>query len=124
MPGGYQLTYRLHPPVLRALGRSKKVGFGPKSHATLRMLAKAKRLRGTRFDPFGYAHVRRTERVLLAHYTATIARIVADLSTESYDRAVQIAELPEMVRGYEDIKLRSIEQYRTRLVELGVDTDF
>ncbi|MEE2057834.1 indolepyruvate ferredoxin oxidoreductase family protein [Rhodococcus artemisiae] len=124
VPGGYQLTYRLHPPVLRALGRRKKVGFGPKSHSTLRMLAKAKRLRGTRFDPFGYAHVRRIERALLAHYTAVIEQIVADLSAGSYDRAVLIAELPDMVRGYEDIKLRSVEQYCARLEELGVDADF
>ncbi|MFD6894429.1 indolepyruvate ferredoxin oxidoreductase family protein [Rhodococcus sp. NPDC060086] len=124
VPGGHQLTYRLHPPVLRALGRSKKVGFGPKSHSTLRMLAKAKRLRGTRFDPFGYAHVRRTERALLAHYTAVIEQIVADLNTDSYDRAVRIAELPDMVRGYEDIKLRSVEQYRARLEEFGVDAEF
>ena len=32
------------------------------------MLAKGKRLRGTKFDPFGYAHVRRVERDLLADY--------------------------------------------------------
>ncbi|MGX6513000.1 indolepyruvate ferredoxin oxidoreductase family protein [Rhodococcus sp. SJ-2] len=124
VPGGYQLTYRLHPPVLRALGRSRKIGFGPRSHSTLRMLAKAKRLRGTRFDPFGYAHVRRTERALLAHYTAVIEQSVAALTTDSYDRAVQIAELPDMVRGYEHIKLRSVEQYRARLEELGVDAEF
>lgn len=88
------------------------------------MLAKAKRLRGTRFDPFGYAHVRRTERALLAHYTAVIEQVVADLCAGSYDRAVRIAELPDMVRGYEDVKLRSVEQYRARLEELGVDVDF
>ena len=124
VPGGAQLTYRLHPPVLRALGRTKKVGFGPKSHVALRVLAKGRRLRGTRLDPFGYAHVRRVERALLAHYTATIDRLAAELSLENYDRAVQVAELADSVRGYEDVKLRSVEQYRARLADLGVDTDF
>lgn len=124
VPGGRKLTYRLHPPALRALGREKKVGFGPKSHVALKALAKAKRLRGTKLDPFGYAHVRRVERALLAHYTATIQRLAADLDVDSYDRAAEIAALPDMVRGYEDVKLRSVEQYRARLAELGIDTDF
>ncbi|MFD5809788.1 indolepyruvate ferredoxin oxidoreductase family protein [Rhodococcus aetherivorans] len=124
VPGGEQLTYRLHPPVLRALSRTKKIGFGPKSHAALRILAKGRRLRGTRLDPFGYAHVRKVERALLAHYTATVDRLAADLDAATYDRAVQVAALPDTVRGYEDVKLRSVEQYRARLAELGVEIDF
>ena len=54
IPAGQNLTYKLHPPMLRALGRRKKIGLGPRSHVALRVLAKGKRLRGTRFDPFGY----------------------------------------------------------------------
>ena len=79
VPGGADLTYRLHPTALRALGRTKKVGFGPKSHMALRLLAKGKKLRGTRLDPFGYAHVRKVERELLAQYTGT----VRDLGVEA-----------------------------------------
>ncbi|WP_235367088.1 DUF6537 domain-containing protein, partial [Rhodococcus sp. Chr-9] len=55
---------------------------------------------------------------------ATIQRLAADLDVDSYDRAAEIAALPDMVRGYEDVKLRSVEQYRARLAELGIDTDF
>ena len=47
VPAGEHLTYKLHPPVLRAMGRSKKIGLGPRSHVALRLLAKGKRLRGT-----------------------------------------------------------------------------
>ena len=32
--------------------------------------------------------------------------------------AVQIAELPDAVRGYEDIKLRNVERYREQLTQL------
>ena len=53
VPGGEQLTYKLHPPVLKAMGRKKKIGFGPKSHVALKLLAKGKKLRGTKLDPFG-----------------------------------------------------------------------
>ncbi|MET0900759.1 MAG: indolepyruvate ferredoxin oxidoreductase family protein [Mycobacterium sp.] len=120
IPGGQNLTYKLHPPVLRALGRSKKIGLKPRSHVTLRLLAKGKRLRGTGLDPFGYAHVRRVERALLAEYTAIVSRLAAELEAGNYDRAVEIAALPDLVRGYEDIKLANVEAYHARLDELGV----
>ncbi|MGW4477858.1 indolepyruvate ferredoxin oxidoreductase family protein [Rhodococcus triatomae] len=118
--GGTRLTYKLHPPALRALGRKKKIGLTPKSHGALRLLAKGKVLRGTKLDPFGYAHVRRVERELLAHYTATVRELAATLTTDSYDRAAEIAALADLVRGYESVKLDNVELYRTRLRELGV----
>jgi indolepyruvate ferredoxin oxidoreductase len=102
------------------MGRKKKIGLGPRSHVSLRVLAKGKRLRGTVFDPFGYAHVRRVERSLLAEYENIVSRLAAELDIANYDRAVTIAALPDMVRGYEDIKLASVEGYRVRLRELGV----
>lgn len=120
IPEGEKLTYKLHPPTLRALGRTKKIGLGPRSHVALRVLAKGKRLRGTRFDPFGYAHVRRIERQLLAEYTDIVTTLAAELDPDNYDRAVAIAGLPDMVRGYENIKLASVEEYRGRLRDLGV----
>ena len=120
VPAGGNLTYKLHPPALRAMGRKKKIGLGPRSHVALRMLAKGKRLRGTRFDPFGYAHLRRVERHLLAEYTDIVTRLAAELESTNYDRAVQVAGLADMVRGYEDIKLASVEAYHARLSQLGV----
>ena len=120
IPDGENLTYKLHPPTLRAMGRKKKVGLGPRSHVTLRLLAKGKRLRGTKFDPFGYAHVRKVERSLVSEYTAIVTRLAAELDTDNYDRAVEVAGLPDMVRGYEEIKLAGIEAYHARLDELGV----
>ena len=123
VPGGQKLTYKLHPPALRALGRSKKVGFGPRSHVTLRVLAKAKRLRGTPLDVFGYAHVRRLERALLAHYTQLVADLAAGLTPAAYERAVRIAELPDLVRGYEDVKVGNVATYVEQLVAEGVDVE-
>ncbi|MEV4126406.1 indolepyruvate ferredoxin oxidoreductase family protein [Nocardia sp. NPDC049707] len=121
LPDGANLTYRLHPPVLRAMGRKKKIGMSPRSHVVLRALAKGKRLRGTKFDPFGYAHVRRIERTLLTHYTDMVTTLAATLDDAGYDRAVTAAALTDMVRGYEDIKLANVERYRDRLRELGIE---
>ncbi|MBF6181865.1 indolepyruvate ferredoxin oxidoreductase family protein [Nocardia otitidiscaviarum] len=121
VPGGANLTYKLHPPVLRALGRKKKIGLGPKSHVALKVLAKGKALRGTRLDPFGYAHVRKVERELLSQYTAMVRRLAVELSTDTYDTAAEAAALPDVVRGYEDIKLGNVERYRSALRELGIE---
>jgi indolepyruvate ferredoxin oxidoreductase len=118
VPTGEKLTYRLHPPVLRAIGRTQKIGFGPRSHVVLRTLAKGKRLRGTMFDPFGHAHVRRVERALLAEYVEIVTDLAADLDATGYDRAVEIAWLADVVRGYEGVKLANIEVYHDRLREL------
>ncbi len=120
VPGGSRLTYRLHPPVLRALGRTKKIGIGPRGRVALRVLAEGKRLRGTRFDPFGYTRVRKVERALLAHYTAMVTTLADTLATD-YDRAAEAAALHDVVRGYEDIKLANVEVYRNRLRELGIE---
>ena len=60
---------------------------------------------GGPLDLFGYAHVRRTERALIEDALAT-------LSPDSYERAVQLAELPDMIRGYEDVKMKNVARYR------------
>ncbi|MFI6045247.1 indolepyruvate ferredoxin oxidoreductase family protein [Nocardia sp. NPDC051321] len=121
LPEGANLTYKLHPPVLRAMGRKKKIGIGPRGHLVLKVLAKGKRLRGTKFDPFGYAHVRRVERTLLAHYTEMVTTLADTLDDAGYDRAVQAAALADTVRGYEDIKLANVELYRNSLRDLGIE---
>ncbi|MBJ7339597.1 indolepyruvate ferredoxin oxidoreductase family protein [Mycolicibacterium sp.] len=120
IPDGANLTYKLHPPMLKALGRTKKIGLGPRSHVALRILAKGKRLRGTAFDPFGHSHVRRIERDLITEYADVVGRLAADLGSIDYDRAVEVAALPDLVRGYEEVKLASVDVYRARLRELGV----
>ncbi|KRB80574.1 indolepyruvate ferredoxin oxidoreductase [Nocardioides sp. Root190] len=115
------ISFQLHPPVLKAMGRTKKIAFGPRSHGSLRTLARMKRLRGTAADPFGRAHVRRVERALRDHYRDLVTDLARDLAPGSYDRAVAIAELPDMVRGYEGVKLRNVEAYVASLVALGAE---
>ncbi|WP_236790932.1 indolepyruvate ferredoxin oxidoreductase family protein [Amycolatopsis sp. GM8] len=121
VPGSGRVTFQLHPPILRALGRKKKVAFGPRSHRALRMLATLKGLRGTPFDVFGYAHVRRVERALLAHYREVVTGLTEGLSPDGYDRAVRIASLPDTVRGYEGVKLANVAAYRESLAAEGID---
>jgi indolepyruvate ferredoxin oxidoreductase len=78
-----------------------------------------KSLRGTALDPFGRAEVRRVERALPGEYRATIERTLDGLSLDTYERAVRAARLPDVIRGYEDIKLRNVEKYREEVRALG-----
>jgi indolepyruvate ferredoxin oxidoreductase len=79
-----------------------------------------KGLRGTALDPFGRAAVRKVERALPGEYRAMIDRALSGLSRDTYERAVRAARLPDLVRGYEDIKLRNVEKYRQEVRVLGV----
>jgi indolepyruvate ferredoxin oxidoreductase len=118
--GPLRVSYHLHPPVLRALGWQRKIALGPWFAGVFRLLVRFRRLRGTAFDPFGYAGLRRLERALIAEYRALVERALADLSSETYQRAVQVARLPDLIRGYEGIKLRNVERFREEARALGV----
>ena len=89
----------------------------------LRLLRHGRRLRGTPLDPFGYAHVRRVERSLPGEYLALVDRALERLSPDTLATAIEIAELPELVRGYEAIKLAGVERFRTRGSELLAQLD-
>jgi len=112
-----KISWRLHPPLLRAMGLTHKIAVPGWAAPAIKLLAKGKRLRGTPLDPFGYAHVRRLERELPREYVAAIDQVLANLSSEKLDDAVALAALPDLVRGYEDIKVRRVETYRQRLRE-------
>ena len=73
-----------------------------------------KGLRGTALDPFGSRRVRRVERALIGEYRALVERALARLSADTHDMAVEIADLPDMIRGYEDIKLENVTRFGRR----------
>ena len=118
-PGGVKLQYNLHPPMLRALGMTRKLRFGKWFDGAFRTLVGMRKLRGTALDPFGRAHVRRVERALPAEYRALVEKAMVDLGPETYDRAVKLAALPDLIRGYEDIKLRNVQRFRDEVRSLG-----
>jgi indolepyruvate ferredoxin oxidoreductase len=55
----------------------------------------------------------------LREYRELLAGMLASLDPGGYDRAVEIASLPELVRGYEQIKLAGVEQFRAEAVRLA-----
>ena len=92
-------------------------------------LAKMKKLRGTRFDPFGHNEIRRTERALIVEYRELVDTMLDALRTgrvgdDRRPALVTLAQLPDMVRGYEGVKMRNVERYHAEMArmraELGI----
>jgi indolepyruvate ferredoxin oxidoreductase len=112
-----KVTWRLHPPALRAMGMNKKMEFGRRSTPVFKALRAAKRVRGTVADPFRWARVRRVERAMIPEYIAAVDALIDRLTDANLAEATAIASLPDQVRGYEHIKLPRAERYRAELAE-------
>jgi indolepyruvate ferredoxin oxidoreductase len=109
-----KVAFNLHPPLLRAMGLKRKLKLGPWFVPALRSLYRMRRLRGMKLDPFGHAEVRRVERELIAEYERLVNEALSLLRPETHDTAVELLELPDLVRGYEEIKLRNVALYHKR----------
>ena len=118
-PDGVEVRYALHPPMLRAMGFKKKIKLGRWFDGAFRLLVAMRGLRGKAFDPFGRAKVRRVERELIGEYRTLVDKAVVSLSPDSHARAVKLANLPDVIRGYEDIKLRNVQKFREEVRALG-----
>ncbi|MBI3455226.1 MAG: indolepyruvate ferredoxin oxidoreductase family protein [Candidatus Rokubacteria bacterium] len=113
-----RLVYHFHPPLLRAMGLTRKLAFGPWFTPVLRLLRGMRGLRGTPWDVFGWAAVRREERRLVSWYAALVEAALAHLDEESHPAVVELARLPDGVRGYEAIKLTNLRAVEARADEL------
>jgi indolepyruvate ferredoxin oxidoreductase len=113
---GAKIAYRLHPPILRALGMRSKISVGSWIRPVFALLYAARRLRGTPLDVFGYGQVRRTERALIDEYRRSLEILLPHLSPENHAHAVEVAMLPDMVRGYEKVKMANVSAYRDSLM--------
>jgi indolepyruvate ferredoxin oxidoreductase len=116
-----RIAYQLHPPFLRYMGMKQKVSFGPWFKPGLQLLAAMRRLRGTPFDVFGQTAVRRLERALIVEYRNLIEQVLADLTPETYERAVKLANLPDLIRGYEEVKLKNVARYRAEVEKVKLE---
>ena len=113
------LRYHLHPPILKALGFKSKIRFGRWFEGVYHILCRMKRLRGTPFDIFGYDRVRAIERELIEQYRQLIFAALDELSPETHANAVKLAELPDIIRGYDEVKLRNVERFWDEARALG-----
>ena len=105
--GDYRLRFHLAPPLFSrrdAHGHLVKQAYGPWMLTAYKWLARARGLRGTPFDPFGYLPERRAERAAIGGYEALMRRIVATLTPARLPLALELARLPQEVRGFGHVK--------------------
>jgi indolepyruvate ferredoxin oxidoreductase len=120
--GDYKVVYHLAPPLLARIdpltGEPRKIRFGSWMGGIFKALSQMKFLRGTAFDIFGYTDERKTERALIREYEETVERLLGGLAPDNHGLAVQIASLPEEIRGYGHIKAKSVDAARKKRDEL------
>jgi indolepyruvate ferredoxin oxidoreductase len=112
-------SYHLEPPILVWFGLRRKLRLGPWMRPVFRVLYAMRWVRGTILDPFGRHPVRRLERELIFEYMAMMSARAQSLTSESYPNAVALAETPDLIRGYDDVKVANVERFRQRVAELS-----
>ena len=119
--GDFKLKFHLAPPLLAkrdAQGRMIKREYGPWMMSAFRALSKLKMLRGTALDPFGRTEERRHERQLISDYEALVDELIAGLRPEKRALAVELAQLPDGIRGYGHVKENNLKAIRVRWTAL------
>lgn len=115
--GDFKLVHHLAPPLMarkNEKGELVKRPFGPWMRTAFRIMARLKGLRGTPFDAFGYTEERKVERALIGEYRKSIEELLQTLSQQNLDLALDIARLPEDIRGYGHVKARNLAAVRAR----------
>ena len=120
--GNVKLTFNLAPPLFSQrdpdTGHLIKREYGAWMLHAFRLLAKLKGLRGTAFDIFGRTEERRTERQLIVDYMATVERLLSELTPDNHALAVEIARIPEKIRGYGHVKERHLKAAKAEEAQL------
>lgn len=120
--GNYKLNFYLAPPLLArpdpVTGKPRKMRFGPWMMGAFGVLAKLRFLRGTALDVFSYTEERRTERALIGEYERLVDELLGKLAADNHALAIELASLPEEIRGYAHVKAQHLERARARQAEL------
>jgi indolepyruvate ferredoxin oxidoreductase len=115
--GDYKVNFHLAPPAIAKRndkGELQKRKFGPATMTLFKVLARLKALRGTALDPFGRTEERRTERALIAEYRASVEKVLSQLSADNHALALEIARIPEQIKGFGHVKERNLHAARQR----------
>ena len=119
--GDFSLSFNLAPPLLAkkdAKGHMVKAKYGSWMFGAFKMLARLKGLRGGAFDVFGYTAERKMERALVGEYREMVEALLARLDASNHAEAVELAALPDQIRGFGHVKEQAVAEYRARKAEL------
>ena len=116
--GDYKLKFHLAPPLFAkkdpVTGHLRKKEYGRWMMTAFRLLARFKFLRGTAFDPFGRSQERKMERQLAREYAEHIRELLPNLSSANHALMVELAKIPEHIRGFGHVKEEHVEKALAR----------
>ena len=115
--GDYTVNYHLAPPIISKTnekGELQKQKFGPLMLTGFKLLKHFKVLRGTPLDIFGNTEEREMERALIGEYVASIEEVLAKLNADNHALALEIANLPDAVKGFGHVKARNVVAVRSK----------
>ena len=120
--GEYELKFHLAPPLFarkdKETGLPAKQAYGAWVLKAMKILASLRKLRGTPLDIFGRTAERRQERQFIADYETVLPELLSNLSPGNHALAVNIASIPEKIRGYGHVKERHIEEAKAEQEQL------
>lgn len=117
--GKIKLQFHLAPPLLARhdpkTGEPKKITFGPWIFTIFKLLAKLKKLRGTKWDVFGYTTERKMERQLIQYFEEIIHAILPGLNADNIDLATEISSSFQQIRGFGHVKIRNYQEIMKKI---------
>ena len=116
-------TFHMSPPLITRIdprtGRRNKVAIpGWLALPLFRVLRRGKAVRGTMFDLFGSQAERKAERALIEQYISDLHTALVMLTPETLATVVNLASLPEMIRGFGPVKDSARAKAEVRRTEL------
>jgi len=115
--GDFTVNYHLAPPLIAKVndkGELQKQKFGPLMRTGFQLLKRFKWLRGSALDVFGYTHERRTERALIVQYRTSVDALLSQLNADNHALAVEMARIPEQIKGFGHVKVRHLAAARQK----------
>ena len=109
--GDFKVYYHLAPPLLakrNEKGHLIKQKMSPSMLLVFKALSRLKFLRGTALDIFGKTEERQTERALIQEYIDSVTEVLASLNIENHSIAVQLANVPDQIKGFGHVKERNL----------------
>ena len=79
-----------------------------------KVLSKLKFLRGTPLDIFGRTAERQGERALIEEYQQSLRTVLSQLTADNHALAVQVARIPEQIKGFGHVKERNLHAARSQ----------
>jgi indolepyruvate ferredoxin oxidoreductase len=123
--GNFSVKFNLAPPLFAkkdAKGHLVKAEFGSWMWSAFKLLAKFKGLRGGKLDIFGYTEERKMERALIVEYRQMLEGLVGKLTSGNHALAVELANLPEQIRGFGHVKDKNVAVFRAEKARLLAET--